>query len=311
MRNPKLTQYRNHATILAKEFHSGNSIAVDRIRKTIGNKDDYGFEDFLEVIAQENGSDTWSDLIFITKAQKLNRSKLADKLKYALFCGRFPTIKRLLDFDFTLASENFGLQIALYDFEAVQRAIQEDPTCATKVVGVRTPILHLAYSKYIHYKPELKDEMMAIAELLVNNGADVNDGYPPEPGSSHKISALYGALGHANNLPLAEWLLEKGANPDDEESLYHSTELGHHDGIQLLMRYGVSTEKTNALLRALDFKDFAAVQLLLEYGADPNETAYCHPSGQPIPEIPALHHAARRWCSGEIASLLIDYGGSS
>ena len=263
MRNPKLTQYRNHATILAKEFHSGNSVAVDRIHNTIGNKDDYGFEDFLEVIAQENGSDTWSDLIFKTKAQKLNRSKLADKLKYGLFCGRFPTIKRLLDFDFTLANENLGLQIALYDFEAVQRAIQEDPTCATKVVGVRTPILHLAYSKYIHYKPELKDEMMAIAELLVSNGADVNDGYPPEPGSTHKISALYGALGHANNLPLAEWLLEKGANPDDEESLYHSTELGHHDGIQLLMRYGVSTEKTNALLRALDFQRFRCCAIII------------------------------------------------
>ncbi len=311
MRNPELTQYRIHATTLAKEFRAGNSVAVDRIYTAVGKRVEYGFEDFLEVIAREAGSDSWADLIFVTKAQKQSRSELADKLKYALFCGRFPTIKRLLSFDSTLANENFGLQIALYDLEAVQRAIKEDPTCATKVVGVRTPILHLAYSKYIHYKPELKSEMMAIADLLVSNGADVNDGYPPEPGSSHKISALYGALGHANNLTLAEWLLEKGANPDDEESLYHSTELGHHDGIQLLMRYGVSTEKTNALLRALDFKDFAAVKLLLEYGADPNETAYSHPSGQPIPEIPALHHAARRWCSGEIASLLIDYGADA
>ena len=311
MRNPELMQYRNQAIMLSKEFHAGNSLAVERTHKAIEKRAELGFEDFLEVIAKEAGCNSWADLIFITKAQKLSRMELAEKLKYALFCGRFSTIEKLLNFEPILANENLGLQIALYDLNAVQYSIKKNSTCATKVVGVRTPILHLAYSKYIHYKPELKNEMMAIAELLVSNGADVNDGYPPEPGSSHKISALYGALGHANNLPLAEWLLENGANPDDEESLYHSTELGHQDGIKLLMRYGVSTHKTNALLRALDFNDQIAIRLLLEYGADPNEVAYSHPSGQPIPEIPALHHAARRWCSGEIASLLIDYGADA
>ena len=308
MRNPELTKFRNLAIDLEEKFHNSDQDVRLRVFSLLGEKPKYQFNDFLEVIAQEAGIASWNDLIFNTKVQKLSRTELADKLKYALFCGRFSIIQKLLSFDPNLASENLGLQIALYDFASVQRVIREDPSLATKVIGVRSPILHLTYSKYIHFKPELKNNMLAIAELLVQNGADVNDGYPPEPGSAHKISALYGALGHANNLTLAEWLLERGANPDDEESLYHSTELEHHDGIKLLMRYEVSTRKTNALLRALDFKGIEAVQLLLEYGADPNETAYSHPSGQPIDSVPALYHAARRWCSGEIASLLIEYG---
>ena len=150
--------------------------------------------------------------------------------------------------------------------------------------------------------------MERIASLLVASGADVNDGYAAEPGSDHLIPALYGALGHAGNLRLARWLLEKGANPDDDESLYHATELDDLNGLKLLMEFGVSTRGTNALPRALDFNDPERVRFLLDYGADPNETVAGHPSGQAVDSIPALHQAARRFCSAEIGGLLLNYG---
>ena len=122
------------------------------------------------------------------------------------------------------------------------------------------------------------------------------------------LSALYGALGHANNLALAEWLLRHGADPNDGESLYHSTELGHRDGLRLLLRHGARPEGTNALPRALDFNDHEAVALLLEAGADPNEGIAPHPSGEPSFVIPALHQAARRHCDGRMVGLLLDAG---
>ncbi len=53
--------------------------------------------------------------------------------------------------------------------------------------------------------------------------------------------------------------------------------------------------------RAMDFND-------LEAGADPNEGIAPHPSGEPALTIPALHQAARRMCSGELATLLIAHG---
>ncbi|MEO1275270.1 MAG: ankyrin repeat domain-containing protein, partial [Pseudomonadota bacterium] len=172
----------------------------------------------------------------------------------------------------------------------------------------RPLIAHLAYSQYIHMAPEKEAAMLDLADLLLDAGADPNDGVPSEPGPEHRLSMLYGALGHANNLALAERLLERGATPDDNESLYHATELPTADGLRLLIRYNVRISGTNALPRALDFDDAEKVRLLLEAGANPNEAVQAHPSGQPIDTIPALHQAARRWCSAEVVRTLLKHG---
>ena len=81
-------------------------------------------------------------------------------------------------------------------------------------------------------------------------------------------------------------------------------------GVCSIHKYGVTTRGTNALPRALDFDDIEAVRLLLEYGADPNEAVAGHPSGQPVDTIPALHQAARRWRSADVAALLLDHGAT-
>ena len=188
-------------------------------------------------------------------------------------------------------------------------ALAADPAAATRAVGLRTPILHLAFSRHIHAAPDKRDDMLAIADLLVAAGADVNDAWTTGLASGFRLSALYGALGHADNMALAEWLLEHGADPDDGESLYHATELGHHEGLKLLIRHGVRPAGTNALARMLDFDDIDGVRLLLDHGADPNERVPEHPSGEGLPSIPALHQAARRGRDGRFADLLLERGG--
>ncbi len=302
-----ITRLRAAAKQLKKAFAAGDPDAARRLQAFAPDKDQPKHADFLHVIARENGHDSWPKLKFALESQAMTRDQRAERLKIALYFGQPWVAARLLEDDPSLASHNLGLQIALYDAEAVEAALA-DPSRATEKIGIRSPILHLAYSKYIHMAPEKRGDMLRIADLLVANGADVNDAYPYQPGSEHEISALYGALGHANNLALAEWLLENGATPDDNESLYHATELGHHDGLKLLMRFGVKTAGTNALLRALDFDDLEAVRLLLDYGADPQEKVPDHPSGEPVPTLPALHQAARRGRAGETARLLIEYG---
>ena len=122
-----------------------------------------------------------------------------------------------------LAEDQFGLQCALFDLGAVKAVLSADPSLATRAFGLRRPLVHLAFSKHLKAYPELENDMLAIVELLIANGADVNDGYPVYPGSDQMLSALYGAIGHADNMVLGEWLLENGADPDDGESLYHAT----------------------------------------------------------------------------------------
>ncbi|MEM8643606.1 MAG: ankyrin repeat domain-containing protein [Pseudomonadota bacterium] len=303
-----LDKLRRTAKALKKAYRAGDDAAVARVGAALGDTSIFKHADALHVVAKEAGFPSWPRLKFAAEMQAMDRAGRADRLKIALYLGQDWIVEALLAAEPDLGSENFGLQCALYDVEAVRRVLERDPTAATRAVGVRSPILHLTYSKHFRAAPERAGAMIAVAEALVDAGADVNDSYPFEPDSPHEISALYGALGHAGNLQLAEWLLDHGATPDDDESLYHATELPTLDGVKLLMRYGVKTAGTNVLLRMLDFDNFEGVRLLLDYGADPNEEVPDHPSGQAIPKIPALHHAARRGRDGRFVELLLQHG---
>ncbi|MEM6461158.1 MAG: ankyrin repeat domain-containing protein [Pseudomonadota bacterium] len=303
-----LENLRRQAKNLKRDFADNKPEAVNRARSVFPETSELKHTDALHVVARENGYASWPRLKIAAELATLDRSKRIERLKIALYYGQHWVTEALLTDDPELVNEDLGLQIAVYDRAAVERAIARDQKAAVRKIGTRSPILHLAFSQHIHAAPELRDDMIAIAEALVQNGADIDDSYALETGSEHRLSALYGALGHANNMPLAEFLLDRGANPNDNESLYHSTELGHHDGLKLLLKHGADPAGTNALPRALDFDDIEAVRLLLEAGADPNDGTAPHPSGEPPTTIPALHQAARRMCSGELATLLIEHG---
>ncbi len=290
-----------------KKAHAAAAIA--RLRAVLPDTETPKHADFLHTIAVEHGHPSWPRLKFALETRAMTRDQRAEQLKMALYFGQNFRIRDLLATDPGLADHNLGLQIATYNVAATREALK-DPAKATEPIGPRTPLLHLAFSKYIHMAPERRQDMLAIARLLLDAGADPNDGYIAEPGTTHRLSALYGALGHAHNLALAQFLLESGATPNDNETLYHATELDDPAALALVLEHGAIPDGTNALARALDFSDLTKVRLLLEHGADPNEGTETHPSGQAMIGIPALHQAARRGCSGEIAQLLLDHGAA-
>ncbi|MBY6115221.1 ankyrin repeat domain-containing protein [Mameliella alba] len=264
--------------------------------------------DFLHVIAQENGFASWPRLKLAAETTGLDRAARQQRLKVALYHGQNAVVETLLADTPDLADGLFGLECALYRREAVAAALARDPELATKRLGPRTPILHLAFSRWHKARPDLREDMLAVAEMLLAHGADVNDGYPFAEGDDHLLSALYGAIGHADNMTLARWLLDQGANPNDGESLYHATELGHHDGLRMLLEAGADPHGTNALLRAMDFHDHAAVVLLIEHGAKPDDFNAAEVGGEQPWVVPALHQAARRGCDRRMVEILLDAG---
>jgi hypothetical protein len=62
----------------------------------------------------------------------------------------------------------------------------------------------------------------------------------PEDCPDNPLSCLYAATGLNNNPALALALLEAGANPNDSESLYHSTEHRDLACLKLLLRHGAT-----------------------------------------------------------------------
>jgi len=304
----KLPYLRRMAKLLRRDLARNDADAVRRVASVFPDKTTLTHAEALHVVARERGAASWPQLKLSLEIAAMDREARAERLKRALFLGQAHAVQQLVDADPDLPADNFGLLCATYDIAGVRRVLGEDPSAATRVVGVRSPMLHLAFSQHFKAHPDLETDMIAIAEALVANGADVNDSYPAEPGSDHRLTAIYGALGHAGNLALAAWLLDRGADPNDDETLYHATELGHVEGLRLLMAHGVETKGTNALLRMIEFDDIEGTRLLLAYGADPNEHTPFHPSEQPVDSMPALHQAARSRRDGRYVPLLLDHG---
>jgi ankyrin repeat protein len=155
------------------------------------------------------------------------------------------------------------------------------------------------------------DPLRASAKFLLDAGADPNQvagsRWPPaslsEPSETFRLSALYGAAGQNHDPELTRLLLEAGAAPNDDESLYHSLE--SPACTRLLLDAGARIAGSNALYRVLDLDDIDALRLLLSRGANPDEPATSSPTadwGSP------LLWAIRRRRSRDHISALLDAG---
>jgi ankyrin repeat protein len=146
------------------------------------------------------------------------------------------------------------------------------------------PLFYVARSRLV------TDTRPAARDLLAR-GADAN-GPGGEEWTNLSIACSRG------DEALASLLLQSGADPNDNDSLYHSAEPKDDACMRLLLEYGANVPGTNALWHALDYDRFESVRLLLEHGGDPNES----------PEWPALHHAVIRGRSREFLRLLVERG---
>jgi len=131
------------------------------------------------------------------------------------------------------------------------------------------PLVALTHSTLARL-PEHKDRFHRCARLLLAAGADPNQAWMH---GEHPLSALYGAAGKNHDPELTRMLLEAGANPNDGESLYHSTETRDPTCTRLLLEAGARVEGSNALHHQLDRDDLEGLKLLLAYTKDVNASS--------------------------------------
>jgi len=311
--NPDLTalaRAKRDAKRLRKALAAGDPAAAARLAAVFGDRrrpETATHADCLQVLAREHGAESWPRLKLAVETAALDRSHRVEALGRAVTAGNFLMVERLLALDPALPHAHLGLQLA-FALDEASASLARDPAAATRPIADRPPVCWLAFSRLPQRAPEMVERQIALLDALIAGGADVNAGQPAEPGSDHRLSPLYGALGHAGNLELARALLARGANPNDNESLYHATELGDLEGVRLLFEHGAEVGHTNAFLRMLDVENADGVRLFLSHGANPNAPPYRHPTAEPAEARNALHHAILRGRSGEIIALLLDAG---
>ena len=194
----------------------------------------------------------------------------------------------------------------LGDDAAIRRSIERDTRSATAKGGPRDwdALTHLCFSRYLRLDRSRSDGFVRAATALLDAGADANTGWyepnhKPEP---EWESAIYGAAGVAHHAPLTRLLLERGANPNDEETPYHTPEGYDNEALKVLVESGKLNQQSLGmiLLRKTDWHDYDGIKWLLEHGVDPNIPTRWGKT--------AIHNAALSDNALEIFEVLLDHG---
>lgn len=259
-----LEQLRKQAKELVKAARAGDERAVARL----GRREPILARAQL-VIAREQGYPSWATLVVAAEAD-------VDSFVRAAVGGRRARAEMLL---------------------AARPEIARDPWAAlTLGLGRWAGDTH-ASGGPLEWAPLLYacHSCFATTEIgrdLLARGADPNASFVNEYGS---MPALYGAAGVRHDPELTRALLEAGARPDDNESLYHAAYARSSECVRLLLEFGATVDGTNALAAAIDADHLEHVRLMLDAGGDPNCAAL-------------IAHAVRRGCGPAMIHLLAEHG---
>jgi len=205
-----------------------------------------------------------------------------------------------------IASSDIYTAAILGDDAAVRRFLQRDPGSATAKGGARgwDALTYLCFSKYLRLDPARSAAFLRAAIALLDAGASANTGFfemAHQPAPEFE-SVLYGAAGVAHHAELTRLLLARGADPNDEETPYHSPESYDNAAVRVLLESGKLTgeSRTTMLVRKADMHDYDGMKLILEHDGDPNRMTRWG--------YTALGQSLRRDNSIEMIRLLLDHG---
>jgi hypothetical protein len=296
-----LEYYRKQAKALCKAAQSGDPIALERVSRHQPkfNPAAPKLHDALLNIAREQGFPSWPRFrTFIMQSGLDDRGLVAPFIDAAISDLRRG--EDMLAVHPRIAGAGLHIALVLGDWERVESALTETPALAAGHGGPQNwqPLLYVCFSRFASRMSSRAAGIAETARILLRHGADPNAAYNPENLPDNPLSCLYAAAGLNNNPALTEALLEAGANPNDGESLYHSTEHRDLACMKLLLRHGATLLRANALKHMLDREDMEGLQALLAAGVDPDEV---NDRGET-----ALHWAVWRGRSAPIIAALLD-----
>jgi ankyrin repeat protein len=205
-----------------------------------------------------------------------------------------------------LARHSFATAVILGDAGRVRTELGRDPGLATRT-GTRsgwTPLHAVSASRWHRLDPARAEGLLAVAEMLLDAGADPN-GRTGEAGGHGGWTPLRCAVAGAANPLITRLLLERGAVPGDHDLYLAGFADDNHECLRRLLFHAVDVARLArmALAAPISLNDAEGVHLLLEAGADPNRYA-----DDADPPSPVVYATVRSRCSIELTGLLLGYG---
>jgi len=222
----------------------------------------------------------------------------------AIWHGGLDRANALLAAAPALARGSIFAAAILGDDDAVRSFLAQDPTAATATVQPlgASALVCLCFSNYLRLEPARTPAFVRTATALLDAGADPNGGFRSTGEYPEFESAIYGAAGVAHHGELTRLLLERGADPNDNETPYHAPETYDNAALKVLVESGKLTgaSLSTILLRKTDWHDYDAIKWLLERGVEPNASTHWGKT--------ALHNAVLSDNDLAIVELLLDHG---
>jgi hypothetical protein len=191
------------------------------------------------------------------------------------------------------------------DWRGVARALQEDAALLKHRDAKGRNWLHLCCGVDIGADQRKAADSIKTAEVLVDIGLSINQEAFTE--RKWKATPLWFAIARGRNLPLAEYLLKRGSNPN--YCLWVAAFNRDIPAIRLLVRHGADVndssvddlaEKESPFLGAIKWSHFEAAEELLNLGADVN---YQDRKG-----MTALHYMLKKGSDKRFFPMLIAHG---
>ncbi|PRH88553.1 hypothetical protein C5L14_04760 [Labrys okinawensis] len=307
--SPALSHLKNQAKQLLRAARNGEAEALRHFAAILPSArgvdpatlavQELALHDAQSVVARDYGFRSWSELKHYVE---WTRSATAERLRTWLAwvlegnAVQRQLARRTLAEQPALFAQDPWLACITGDEVRLRASIAEDPAFVNRSGGplAMPPLIGVTHSGLIR-EPGFREPLLACARLLLAHGADVNASWTDPRWPDSPLSVLYGAAGRTHDEAMTRLLLKAGANPDDNESLYHSVEDSSDTCTRLLLAAGARVTGTNALGRVLDFDKLDTLRLLLAHGGDANERAW-------------IHHAILRGRSSAHVRALLDAG---
>ena len=312
--SPDLDQLRKQAKDLLRAARAADPTALNRFRMLPSLAHAGGDElartplalhDAQSVIAREHGFPSWNALRERVEELTLDAADAARELVEAATDGRTSRAERLVALHPRIAGASVHAALVLGDAAVVESHLARHPEFAREAGGPRgwKPIHYVCHTSLGRSAIARPEGLVAIARRLLALGADPNARFP---WLHHGVRrpVLWGATRTTQSLPLAELLLEAGADPNDGVTLATAASAGDLPTLELLRTHGANLNQPwatdgAATLYAIMHWSTTPVGLywLLEHGADADPVFAANG------ETP-LHVAASRWDVAMVEALV-------
>ena len=267
--HPDLEQLRRQAKELRDAARDGNVDATERVARQLRGRPAEGVTLSVAqlVVARELGFASWPQLKLALDRRALDRLEKVSAFVDASLDGDEALAAALLREDAAITGTDIFAAAVGGDVETVRAALERDPGNARLLDERRgwPPLLHTCYSHWHRIDPPRAAAITEVARLLLDAGASPHTSNGAQPRGGRR-GALHGAV-RGNNPDLVRLLLERGANPDDRESLGNAAKQRDHACLELLLSHGATVAGTWAVETAVEADDAVATRMLLDAAA--------------------------------------------